>query len=347
MNIGELSRARHRHLPGHPERARRALLRDHVEHRAVRRARRGHVRGDSSSTSSASSAWTCSSSSTRSSSSPRSPPCSAVRTGSTRAVRDPARRGRWKARPLARARRSLVRDRLHHQGPAQRELRRDRVGESRDTLLPAIDVLPERSGRRSTTLATGAPCCRGHRTSTSRCASCRIRRRAGPAPVRRARDQPEGCAAQHRDPTLRLEPARSRQRLPDRAASASTARTSPRPRRTEQFAPAQFFEMDDAAKLSRPSFARYDAGIVIGADTAPQTDFRREPRRAVRGDLPARAPSGAPLLQAGDDAVPGVCTRRLGSAVVALARSARAVRRSPPSTSRWRPKPTPSSARWT
>lgn len=44
---------------------------------------------------------------------------------------------------------------------------------------------------------------------------------------------------------------------------------------TEQFAPGQFFEMDDAAKLSRPSFARYDAGIVIGADDAPQTDFRR------------------------------------------------------------------------
>jgi hypothetical protein len=45
---------------------------------------------------------------------------------------------------------------------------------------------------------------------------------------------------------------------------------------TEQFAPAQFFELDDAAKLSRPSFARYDAGIVIGSDDAPQADFRRE-----------------------------------------------------------------------
>jgi hypothetical protein len=45
---------------------------------------------------------------------------------------------------------------------------------------------------------------------------------------------------------------------------------------TEEFAPGQFFDLDDATKLSRPSFARYDAGIVIGADTAPQTDFRRE-----------------------------------------------------------------------
>jgi hypothetical protein len=44
---------------------------------------------------------------------------------------------------------------------------------------------------------------------------------------------------------------------------------------TEQFAPAQFFDMSDAEKLSRPSFARYESGLTIGADNAPQTDFRR------------------------------------------------------------------------
>jgi hypothetical protein len=44
---------------------------------------------------------------------------------------------------------------------------------------------------------------------------------------------------------------------------------------TEQFAPAQFFEMSDAEKLSRPAFARYDSGLLIGADNAPQTDFCR------------------------------------------------------------------------
>ncbi|MDQ6830618.1 MAG: hypothetical protein M3081_17295, partial [Gemmatimonadota bacterium] len=43
----------------------------------------------------------------------------------------------------------------------------------------------------------------------------------------------------------------------------------------EQFAPAQFFAMSDAEKLSRPSFADYDAGIVIGGDLAPHTDFLR------------------------------------------------------------------------
>ena len=40
----------------------------------------------------------------------------------------------------------------------------------------------------------------------------------------------------------------------------------------EQFAPAQFFAMSDAEKLSRPSFASYDAGVVIGGDLAPRTD---------------------------------------------------------------------------
>ena len=44
---------------------------------------------------------------------------------------------------------------------------------------------------------------------------------------------------------------------------------------TEQFAPAQFFELSDAEKLSRPAFARYDSGLLIGADNAPQTDFCR------------------------------------------------------------------------
>jgi hypothetical protein len=33
--------------------------------------------------------------------------------------------------------------------------------------------------------------------------------------------------------------------------------------------------MSDAEKLSRPSFANYDAGVILGSDTAPQTDFRR------------------------------------------------------------------------
>lgn len=44
---------------------------------------------------------------------------------------------------------------------------------------------------------------------------------------------------------------------------------------TEQFAPAQFFAMSDADKLSRPSFARFDSGSTIGADNAPQTNFSR------------------------------------------------------------------------
>ena len=44
----------------------------------------------------------------------------------------------------------------------------------------------------------------------------------------------------------------------------------------EEFAPAQFFNLSDAEKLSRPSFSDYDAGIVIGGSLAAQTDFMRQ-----------------------------------------------------------------------
>ena len=50
--------------------------------------------------------------------------------------------------------------------------------------------------------------------------------------------------------------------------------------------------LDDAEKLSRPSFARYDSGIVIGADNAPQTDFCRERDVQYEVDLSAGASSG-------------------------------------------------------
>ena len=43
----------------------------------------------------------------------------------------------------------------------------------------------------------------------------------------------------------------------------------------EEFAPAQFFEMSDAEKLSRPSFDRYDAGITIGEATSLRSDLMR------------------------------------------------------------------------
>ena len=44
----------------------------------------------------------------------------------------------------------------------------------------------------------------------------------------------------------------------------------------EEFAPAQFFEMSDAEKLSRPSFSEFDAGVAIGGDPLPRTDFMRQ-----------------------------------------------------------------------
>jgi hypothetical protein len=39
------------------------------------------------------------------------------------------------------------------------------------------------------------------------------------------------------------------------------------PTATEEFAPAQYFELSDAQKLSLPSFSRFDAGVEIGGDS--------------------------------------------------------------------------------
>jgi hypothetical protein len=44
----------------------------------------------------------------------------------------------------------------------------------------------------------------------------------------------------------------------------------------EEFAPAQFFEMSDAEKLSRPSFEQFDSGVAIGGDPLPHADCMRQ-----------------------------------------------------------------------
>jgi hypothetical protein len=43
----------------------------------------------------------------------------------------------------------------------------------------------------------------------------------------------------------------------------------------EEFAPAQFLEMSDAEKLSRPSFEELEAGVAVGGDPLPRTDWMR------------------------------------------------------------------------
>ena len=43
----------------------------------------------------------------------------------------------------------------------------------------------------------------------------------------------------------------------------------------EEFAAAQFLDMDDAEKLSRRSFERFDAGVEIAGTTALRADFQR------------------------------------------------------------------------
>jgi hypothetical protein len=44
----------------------------------------------------------------------------------------------------------------------------------------------------------------------------------------------------------------------------------------EEFAPAQFFTLSDAEKLSRPSFERYEAGVSVGADDELVADYSVE-----------------------------------------------------------------------
>jgi hypothetical protein len=59
-----------------------------------------------------------------------------------------------------------------------------------------------------------------------------------------------------------------------RIASAEVGTASPPPDTVkEEFAPAQFLEMSDAEKLSRASFASYDAGIRVGGGDAPNADY--------------------------------------------------------------------------
>ena len=145
------------------------------------------------------------------------------------------------------------------------------TGETRNTILPGdrCDRGNSQGDRQRGQLAL---CCRMAR-STCRCASCRDWR-SGAAPFGALEIQPKvaplnialqrfGSSRPDRGSIFKLEAVQI-----NKAVVKTTATT-------EQFAPAQFFEMSDADKLSRPAFARYDSGLLIGADDAPQTDFRR------------------------------------------------------------------------
>ena len=60
--------------------------------------------------------------------------------------------------------------------------------------------------------------------------------------------------------------------LADVTLAGVSASTDPR---HEEFAPAQFFEMSDAEKLSRPSFENLQSGVAIGGDPLPHSDWMR------------------------------------------------------------------------
>jgi hypothetical protein len=60
--------------------------------------------------------------------------------------------------------------------------------------------------------------------------------------------------------------------IADVTLAGSIAPTTPR---REEFAPAQFFELTDAEKLSRPSFEDLEAGLAVGGDPLPRSDWMR------------------------------------------------------------------------
>lgn len=148
------------------------------------------------------------------------------------------------------------------------------VGDARDTKLPPIDVLPE--------MAKALGNLGNWRPRLPSASNQHVSLRELPDPTKRLVLHPFGALeiAQKVVP-LDIAIQRFGSRVPADGnvyrigdvklggAAAATTKTS------EQFAPAQFFAMSDAEKLSRPSFADYDAGVVIGGELAPRTDFMR------------------------------------------------------------------------
>ena len=82
----------------------------------------------------------------------------------------------------------------------------------------------------------------------------------------------------------------------------------------EEFAPAQFFAMSDAEKLSRPSFSEFDAGVAIGGDPLPHADFMRQREVAYEVNYvpephPVQARYGMPVLLGGYSAAGAAVSR--------------------------------------
>ena len=218
--------------------------------------------------------------STRSTSSPRSGAMLGVRTGG-RAVRDPARLlARRARRPGTRA--APARSRSASSSRSRSASASTSPWATRATRsLPPVDVLAEmrERARQSRNWRRG---CRRRRTSTSRCASCPTGASRSCC-IRSARSRSaRSRAAPHRDPAVRRRARRARQRLHARRRADRQRRIRARHQSREQFAPAQFFDMSDAEKLSRPSFADYDAGIV------DRRRSRREPTSCACATSPTR-----------------------------------------------------------
>jgi hypothetical protein len=148
------------------------------------------------------------------------------------------------------------------------------VGDARDTQLPAIEVLPEMV-KALTNLGNWRP-------RLPPASNQHVSLRELPDASKQLVLHPFGAleVAQKVVPlNIAIQRFGSRTpadgsiyRIGDVTLGGAAAATSPT---LEQFAPAQFFAMSDAEKLSRPSFADYGAGVLIGGDLAPRADFMR------------------------------------------------------------------------
>ncbi len=148
------------------------------------------------------------------------------------------------------------------------------IGDSRDTTLPPIDVLPE--------LVKALANLGNWRPRLPAASNQHVSLRVLPDPAKQLVLHPYGALeVSQKVVPLNIPVQRVGSRIPGDGSTFRIgdvlfggAPVAP-PSTAEQFAPAQFFAMSDAEKLSRPSFADYDAGVLIGGDTAPRADFMR------------------------------------------------------------------------
>ena len=154
-------------------------------------------------------------------------------------------------------------------------------GEERDTRLDDVPVLPLLRAALSDRGNWEAQL-PGNRRQLVSFKALQTGEVGGGIPIRRIDHPAAGRAAGDRDPALRQPATGRRGSLCDRAASWLARAATAEPLATgaveELFAPAQFFELSDAQKLSSKSFERYESGVKLVDSESLDSDYavRRE-----------------------------------------------------------------------